>query len=83
MKIEDLKGKTVVGPKGTVLHQTLVAALTSKGIDPKDVNFINMDIPKGMTAMMAGKADAALLAASGIYKANEGGAKTIGTSSAR
>ena len=38
MKIEDLKGKTVVGPKGTVLHQTLVAALTSKGIDPKDVN---------------------------------------------
>lgn len=55
MKIEDLKGKTVVGPKGTVLHQTLVAALTSKGIDPKDVNFINMDIPKGMTAMMAGK----------------------------
>lgn len=79
MKIEDLKGKTVVGPKGTVLHQTLVAALTSKGIDPKDVNFINMDIPKGMTAMMAGKADAALLAASGIYKANEGGAKTIAT----
>ncbi|WP_418572948.1 ABC transporter substrate-binding protein, partial [Parasutterella sp.] len=57
----------------------LVAALTSKGIDPKDVNFINMDIPKGMTAMMAGKADAALLAASGIYKANEGGAKTIAT----
>lgn len=55
MKIEDLKGKTVVGPKGTVLHQTLVAALTSKGIDPKDVNFISMDIPKGMTAMMAGK----------------------------
>lgn len=79
MKIEDLKGKTVVGPKGTVLHQTLVAALTSKGIDPKDVNFISMDIPKGMTAMMAGKADAALLAASGIYKANEGGAKTITT----
>lgn len=79
MKIEDLKGKTVVGPKGTVLHQTLVAALTSKGINPKDVNFINMDIPKGMTAMMAGKADAALLAASGIYKANEGGAKTIAT----
>ena len=79
MKIEDLKGKTVVGPKGTVLHQTLVAALNSKGMSQKDVNFINMDIPKGMTAMMAGKVDAALLAASGIIKANEGGAKTIAT----
>ncbi|WP_281523675.1 ABC transporter substrate-binding protein [Turicimonas muris] len=79
MKIEDLKGKTVVGPKGTVLHQTLVAALDSKGMSQKDVNFINMDIPKGMTAMMAGKVDAALVAASGIIKANEGGAKTITT----
>lgn len=79
MKIEDLRRKTVVGPKGTVLHQTLVAALASKGMSQKDVNFISMDIPKGMAAMMAGKADAALLAASGIIKANEGGAKTITT----
>lgn len=79
MTIEDLKGKTVVGPKGTVLHQTLVAALNSKGMSQKDISFINMDIPKGMTAMMAGKVDAALLAASGIIKANAGGAKTITT----
>ena len=79
MKIEDLKGKTVVGPKGTVLHQTLVTALESKGMGQKDINFISMDIPKGMSAMMAGKVDAALLAASGIIKANEGGAKTITT----
>ena len=35
MEIEDLKGKTVVGPKGTVLHQTLVAALDSKGMSQK------------------------------------------------
>lgn len=79
LKIEDLKGKTVVGPKGTVLHQTLVAALNSKGLSQKDVNFVNMDIPKGMTAMMAGKVDAALVAASGIIKANQGGAKTVAT----
>lgn len=78
-KVSDLKGKTVVGPKGTVLHQTLVAALVKNNIDPKDVNFVNMDIPKGMTAMMAGKVDAALIAASGIIKANQGGAKTITT----
>ncbi len=75
--VEDLKGGKVVGPKGTVLHQTLVAALVKHGIDQKDVEFINMDIPKGMTAMMAGQADAALIAASGIIKANQNGAKTI------
>ena len=46
MTVKDLKGKTVVGPKGTVLHQTLVAALTKNGVDPKDVNFISMDIPR-------------------------------------
>lgn len=79
MTVKDLKGKTVVGPKGTVLHQTLVAALTKNGVDPKDVNFISMDIPKGMTAMMAGKVDAALLAAGGVIKANANGAKTIAT----
>ena len=38
MKIEDLKGKKVVGPKGTVLHQVLVAALKSKGMSIDDVN---------------------------------------------
>lgn len=79
MTVKDLKGKTVVGPKGTVLHQTLVAALVKNEVDPKDVNFISMDIPKGMAAMMAGKVDAALLAAGGVIKANEAGAKTITT----
>ncbi|MCD8338960.1 MAG: ABC transporter substrate-binding protein [Burkholderiales bacterium] len=78
-KIEDRKGKTVVGPKGTVLHQTLVAALVSKGIKPEEVEFINMDIPKGLAALLAGKVDAALLAAGAVIKANENGAKTITT----
>lgn len=79
MKIEDLKGKTIVGPKGTVLHQTLVAALKQKGMTIKDVNFVSMDIPKSLTALMAGKVDAALLAGSAVIKANAAGAKTITT----
>jgi aliphatic sulfonates family ABC transporter substrate-binding protein len=77
--VKDLKGKTVVGPKGTVLHQMLVAALVKNGMSEKDVNFISMDIPKGMTAVLAGQADAALVAASGIMKSNAAGAKTIVT----
>ncbi len=78
-KITDLKGKKVAGPKGTVLHQTLVAALVDNGIKPEEVEFINMDLPKSLSALMAGQVDAALLAASGVIKANEHGAKTITT----
>lgn len=79
MKVEDLKGKTVVGPKGTVLHQTLVAALRKNGMTIDDINFVSMDIPKSLTALLAGKVDAALLAGSAVIKANAAGAKTITT----
>ena len=79
LSVKDLKGKTVVGPKGTVLHQLLVAALKQEGLSVSDVEFVNMDPAAAMTAVVAGKADAALLAANLILKANEAGAKTIVT----
>ncbi len=77
--VKDLKGKKVVGPKGTVLHQLLVAALVKEGMKPSDVEFINMDPAAAMTAVVSGKADAGLLAANLIIKAHEAGAKTITT----
>ena len=79
LSVKDLKGKTVVGPKGTVLHQLLVAALKQEGLSVSDVEFVNMGPAAAMTAVVAGKADAALLAANLILKANEAGAKTIVT----
>ncbi len=79
MKIEDLKGKKVAGPKGTVLHQVLVAALQSKGLKATDVELIQMDIPKAYTALLGGHVDAALLAAGTIIQANSSNAKTIAT----
>ena len=79
LSVKDLKGKTVVGPKGTVLHQLLVAALKQEGLSISDVDFVNMDPAAAMTAVVAGKADAALLAANLILKANDAGAKTIVT----
>ncbi len=66
--IKSLKGKKIVGPKGTVLHQLLVAALAKNGMSIKDVDFISMDQPS-----------AALLAASGVIKAEKSGAKVITT----
>ena len=78
-QVADLKGKTVAGPKGTVLHQMLVAALKKAGLTMDDIKFVNMDPGAAMTAVVAGRVDAALVAAGGIIKANEAGAKTITT----
>ena len=70
----------VVGkPKGTALHQILVAALNSKGMNIKDVEFLQMDPAKAQAALLGGHVDAALLAAGLVIKANASGAKTIVT----
>lgn len=79
MKIEDLKGKKVAGPKGTALHQILVAAFKSKGMTINDVEFLQMDPGKAQAALLGKHVDAALLAAGLIIKANQAGAKTIVT----
>lgn len=77
--IAELKGKTVAGPKGTVLHQMLVAALADAGLSESDVNFVSMDLPKARTAMLGGQVDAALLAASLVVKSVEAGAHVVAT----
>lgn len=79
LSIKDLKGKKVAGPRGTVLHQLLVAALKKEGMTINDVEFISMDPGPALSALMAGSVDAALLAASAVIKAEENGCKTITT----
>ncbi len=79
LRIKDLKGKTVAGPRGTVLHQLLVAALKKEGLTMKDINFVSMDPPKAYAALAGGSVDAALLAAGLVIKANDAGMKTITT----
>ena len=75
----DLKGKTIAGPKGTVLHQLLVAGLAREGLTINDVNFVQMGIPQGFSALMSGKVDAALIAAGALVKAKEAGKPVIAT----
>lgn len=67
--IAELKGKTVAGPKGTVLHQLLVAALAKEGMSIADVKFMQMDIPQAYAALQSGRVDAALLAANFVINA--------------
>lgn len=69
LSVRDLKGKQVVGPKGTFLHQLLAAALEKEGMKESDVQFINTGIPKALSTI--------LVASSALIKANKAGAKTI------
>ena len=71
--IVDLKGRQLVGPKGTVLHHLLSAALKSSGVEMKDVNWVSMNLPASLTTLLGGRADAALLAAGGILAAEKAG----------
>jgi len=77
--IKELKGKTVAGPKGTVLHHLLAAALQKEGLSPADVRFLPMDIPQACSALLSGRVDAALLAASAVIAAQKEGAKVLTT----
>ena len=68
-----------MGPRGTVLHQLMVAALVKEGMSVNDVTFVSMGIPAAMAAVVSGHADAALLAASAVIKAQEAGCQVITT----
>lgn len=72
-----LKGKTIAGPKGTILHQLLLAYLATAGLTAKDVNFVNMGIPAAQAALANGSADVALLAGPAAYQAIAGGDRTV------
>ena len=77
--IADLKNKKVAGPKGTVLHQTLVAALVKENMTIADVDFIQMGLPQAFAALQTGQVDAALLAAGFVINAQKEGANVVTT----
>lgn len=69
----DLKGKTIAGPKGTNLHELLVAYLKQGGLTEKDVNFVSMNIPSALAALEGGSIDVALQAGAGAYNLKKNG----------
>ena len=73
----DLQGKKVAGPKGTILHQILVAALNKEGLKPDAVNFVSLGIPGSVNALMSGEADAALVAGADVLRAQKAGARIL------
>ena len=73
----DLKGKRVAGPKGTILHQVLAAALAKEKLSLKDVEFRSVGIPAGVNALLSGEADAALVAGAEVLRAQRAGARVL------
>lgn len=76
-KTSDLAGKKIAGPKGTILHQILIAALVKADLQPADVELLSMDIPPSVNAMLNGNVDAALVAGSDVLRAQKAGAHII------
>ena len=63
----ELVGKTVAGPKGTILHELLLAYLASGGYTADAVTFVDMTIPDAQAALAGGSVDVALLAGPAAY----------------
>ena len=74
----DLKGKKVAGPKGTILHQILAAALVKEKLTLKDVEFRSVSsIPPAVNALLTGEVDAALVAGAEVLRAQRAGARIL------
>ncbi|MGN0837936.1 MAG: ABC transporter substrate-binding protein [Pyramidobacter sp.] len=73
----DLKGKTVAGPRGTILNELLALWLAQDGLSEKDVTFVNMNIAAAAAALAAGKVDAALLTGVPAWKMAQKGFKVL------
>lgn len=74
---EDLRGKKVAGPKGTILHELLTAYLASGGMTENDIEFLSMGIPDSQAALMGGSVDAALLAGPAAYNTEKDGFQVV------
>ena len=77
--VEDLIGKTISGPKGTILHQVLIAALKEAGYSIDDVNFVSLGIPEGLAALEEGSVDATLAAGPTALSAVNNGSNVVVT----
>ena len=70
---EALRGKTIAGPTGTILHELLVSYLATADMTIDDVNYVNMSIPESKAALDGGSVDVAMLAGAAAFTAEQQG----------
>ena len=66
---ESLRGKTIAGPAGTILHELLVSYLATADMTIEDVNYVNMSIPEAKAGLDGGSVDVAMLAGAAAFTA--------------
>ncbi len=76
-KPEDLRGLTIAGPKGTNLHELLVAYLATGGMTITDVNYVSMSIPAAVAALEGGSVDVAMTGGVASYNCEKAGRHKI------
>lgn len=74
---ESLRGKTIAGPAGTILHELLVSYLAAADMTIDDVNYVNMSIPESKAALDGGSVDIAMLAGAAAYTAKQQGCSLV------
>lgn len=74
---EALRGKTIAGPAGTILHELLVSYLATADMTIDDVNYINMSIPESKAALDGGSVDVAMLAGAAAFTAGQQGCHLV------
>lgn len=70
---ETVKGITILTPVGTAQHFTVLKWLEKLGMEPTDVNIVNMDTVQGYQALQAGQGDAASLNVPTFFDAKNDG----------
>lgn len=76
---EDLRGKKIAGPKGTILHELLIAYLATADMTEADIEFYALDIPSSQAALVSGEVDCALLAGPTAYNMEKDGYRIVTT----
>ncbi len=56
--LDDLRGKTVAGTPGDAMYATFPVLLEMNGIDPEDVEVVNVDAAGKIAALVEGRVDA-------------------------
>ncbi len=80
-KLADLKGKKIATPLASTAHYQLMFALTKAGINPKDVQIMNMRPPEIAAAWERGDIDGTFIWDPVLSKVRAGGGKKIISSS--
>ncbi len=70
---ESVGGMTILTPVGTAQHFTVLKWLEKLGMEPTDVNIVNMDTVQAYQALQAGQGDAASLNVPTFFEAKNDG----------